>query len=247
MQDSKTISDLSEILIEDSKSLPRSFLKPSWRIVRNQLSLSIADTMAHEENYLWLLERDLMLELSDEFYRWKRLFRDWSLFTLSMRQQQDDYLGPIMELVKEKEYPYPKFFMKDDILHRTFMLKHSKSVRQVVCWPDALMPSALHKLHVALGHASVTQTLRHFMQNLYNKNAKRMMMSCIEACIHCALPLREEAQKAPPEPRPKRPRHKKGKKSEQKVLKNFLTISDADTAAEGTVNANLQTLLPKAL
>jgi hypothetical protein len=85
------------------------------------------------------------------------------------------------------------------------------------------------------------------MQNLYNKNAKRMMISCIEACIHCALPLREEAQKAPPEPRPKRPRHKKGKKSEQKVLKNFLTISDADTAAEGTVNANLQTLLPKAL
>ncbi len=151
---------------------------------------------------------------------------------LAQLQKEDSYLGPIWEQVEKGKYPFPKFFIKDGVLYRKCMPKHSKSEQHAFCMPDVRLQLALLAIHLAMNHASVTQTLRHFEQyGYYSKNAKRIMISCIEACAHCALSRREEAQKAPLEPRPKRPRRKKGKKSEQRDLMRFQTPSDADTAA----------------
>jgi len=157
--------------------------------------------------------------------------------TMAELQKEDDYLGPMWEQVEKREYPFPKFFIKGGILHRKSMPKNSESEQHLICLPDRMLRLVLHNIHERQSHGSVTQTLKQFQSVLYNKNAKRMMISCIEDCAHCALSRREKAQKAPIDPRPKRPRNKKGKKSEQRDLKMFQAPSDVDTAAKGTVNA----------
>ena len=151
-------------------------------------------------------------------------------------QKEDDYLGPIWEKVEKREYPFPKFFIKEGILHRKSMPKNSESEKHLICMPDRMLRLVLHNIHERQSHGSVTQTLRQFQCVLYHKNAKRMMISCIEDCAHCALSRREKAHKAPVDPRPKGPRNKKGKKSEQRNLNMFQAPSDVATAAEGTVN-----------
>ena len=131
---------------------------------------------------------------------------------LAQTQQGDDYLGPLRDRVasKDKSYPIPNFFIKDQVLYKKCMSKNSIEERHVICLPDVLLPSVIHSLHVSLGHASLTVTKRNFEHYYYNRNATRTIKSYVQACVTCALAHKFDIHKGTPSTKrslePTRPR-----------------------------------------
>ncbi len=60
---------------------------------------------------------------------------------LAQLQQGDDYLGPLRDQVAKRDKSLPKFFIKDMILYKKYMPKHSVSEKHVICLPDVLLAS----------------------------------------------------------------------------------------------------------
>jgi len=81
---------------------------------------------------------------------------------LAQLQQGDDYLGPLRDQVAKRDKSLPKFFIKDMILYKKYMPKHSVSEKHVICLPDVLLPAVIHFLHVALGHPTITLLKRNY-------------------------------------------------------------------------------------
>ena len=131
---------------------------------------------------------------------------------LAQTQQGDDYLGPLRDRVaeKDKSFPIPNFFIKDQVLYKKCMSKDSMEDRHVICLPDVLLPSVIHSLHVSLGHSSFTVTKRNFEHYYYNRNATRTIKSYVQACVTCALAHKFDIHKGTPSTKrslePTRPR-----------------------------------------
>jgi len=118
---------------------------------------------------------------------------------LAQLQQGDDYLGPIRDQVAKRDQSLPKFFIKEMILYKKFMPKHSVSEKHVICLPDVLLPAVIHFLHVALGHPTVTLLKRNFEHYYYNRSASRMISSYVQACVTCAIAHKYDIKLATPE------------------------------------------------
>jgi len=118
---------------------------------------------------------------------------------LAQLQQGDDYLGPLRDQVAKRDKSLPKFFIKDMILYKKYMPKHSVSEKHVICLPDVLLPAVIHFLHVALGHPTITLLKRNFEHYYYNRSASRMISSYVQACVTCAIAHKYDIKLATPE------------------------------------------------
>jgi hypothetical protein len=118
---------------------------------------------------------------------------------LAQLQQGDDYLGPLRDELGKRKDSFPKYFIKDMILYKKFMPKHSLSEKHVLCLPDVLLPAVIHFLHVTLGHSSVTLTRRNFEHYYQNRNAHRIIAQYVQSCVTCAMAQKYDIKKVIPQ------------------------------------------------
>jgi hypothetical protein len=77
-------------------------------------------------------------------------------------QKSDDYLSVIYESVQAGSNEFPNFVIKQGVLYKKLQDRVLKQCKFVICIPKELMPSVIHTLHHALGHPTVSTTLRNF-------------------------------------------------------------------------------------
>jgi len=155
---------------------------------------------------------------------------------LAEAQEKDSYFAPIRDKVGTAGNPFPKFFMKNNVLYKSYKQKHCPNERHVICLPDVWLPVVLHCLHERLAHSSAAKTKRNFAHIYYNRFASGAISSQVRACAVCVSAHSSDIKRSFPKPKPIRPRHKKGKSQQGDTKTVSQSPADADTA-NGTVNA----------
>src|SRR5450830_1637994 len=128
---------------------------------------------------------------------------------LAKAQQSDDHLHTIREEVLSPDNKFPLFVIKNEVLYKKYPTG-TGTWKWVICLPDVLLPSVIHKIHHDLGHASATTTKRNFQHYYHHRNAARMVQSYVNSCVTCALAQKFNIKKTAPETtrslQPTRPR-----------------------------------------